>query len=185
MCRRRGLRASRLIDHGGVVSKSKDPAFPHSYLLYLLYRKGGLMDVAIDAGVVAVGADTLQKQGKSTRRRNLTTQVNARIASEIKGRADEAFAMAGIAPSEAIRALYARAAYLGSSLRSVADLVVGMAEDDETQDSREVAFERATHAFDSVLARYGFSVDIEGFAPMTEEEIEEQMYQDYLANGAL
>ena len=115
---------------------------------------------------------------------SLMSQVNARIDSATKGEADAAFAHAGIAPSEAIRSLYARAASLGSSLKSVEDLVVGVAESTDARDSGMAAFERATHAFDDMLARYGFSVDVEGIAPMSEGEIEEALYQDYLADGA-
>jgi cystathionine beta-lyase/cystathionine gamma-synthase len=143
------------------------------------------MDAMIAVNVPPAEADASQKQGKTRRRQNLTTQVNARIATEVKDGADQAFAFAGIAPSEAIRALYARAARLGSSLRSVTDLVVGVAGEDDALDSREAAFERATHVFDTVLAQYGFSVEVEGITPMTEEEIEEAFYQDYLADGAL
>ena len=50
--------------------------------------------------------------GLAKGRRSMMAQVNARIETEIKRAADAAFAHAGIAPSEAIRALYARAAAL-------------------------------------------------------------------------
>ena len=116
---------------------------------------------------------------------SMVSQVNARIETETKRAADAAFAHAGIAPSEAIRALYARAATLGSSLKSVGDLVVNGNKDAEMQSSREMSFECAARAFDDMLTRYGFTVDVERFAPMTEEEIEEAAYQDYLAGDAL
>ncbi|MBQ9005146.1 MAG: hypothetical protein IJ092_02110 [Atopobiaceae bacterium] len=118
------------------------------------------------------------------RRQGMMSQVNARIETETKRAADAAFAGAGIAPSEAIRALYGRAAALGSSLKSVGDLVVDGGKDAEAQSSREATFERATHAFENVLANYGLVVDVQSFAPMTEEEIEAARYQDYLAGGA-
>ena len=117
-------------------------------------------------------------------RQGMMSQVNARIGAETKRAADEAFACAGIAPSEAIRALYARAATLGSSLTSIGDLVVDGNRDAEAQGSREATYERATHAFDSMLAGYGFTVDVASFAPMTEEEIEEASYRDFLAGDA-
>jgi antitoxin component of RelBE/YafQ-DinJ toxin-antitoxin module len=125
-----------------------------------------------------------QASNPTKKRQGMMSQVNARIETETKRVADAAFAGAGIAPSEAIRALYARAAALGSSLRSVGDLVVDGDNDAATQSSREATFERATHAFEDVLASYGFTVDVGSFAPMTEEEIEEATYQDYLAGGA-
>lgn len=123
--------------------------------------------------------------GLAKGRRSMMAQINARIETETKRAADAAFAHAGIAPSEAIRALYARAAALGSSLKSVGDLVVNNNGDAESQSSREMSFERAAHAFDDMLTRYGFTVDVENYVPMTEEEIEEAAYQDYLAGGAL
>lgn len=135
--------------------------------------------------VLPVEAHPTKPRMAEKRQRGMMSQVNARIESVAKGEADAAFAHAGIAPSEAIRALYARAASLGSSLKSVGDLVVGASDDREARDSRITAFERATHAFDTVLERYGFSLDVQDFAPMTEEEIEEEAYRDYLMDDPL
>ena len=143
------------------------------------------MDAAAMADVLRAETDSVKTRRAEKRHKGLMSQVNARIETATKGEADAAFAHAGLAPSEAIRALYARAAALGSSLKSVGDLVVGASEDREAQDSRIAAFERATHAFDEMLASYGFTVDVEGFVPMTEAEVEEEIYQDYLADGAL
>ena len=143
------------------------------------------MDTAMAVDALHVEGGSVQPSRQEKRRKSMMSQVNARIETSTKGEADAAFAHAGLAPSEAIRALYARAAALGSSLRSVGDLVVGASEDVEAQDSRLAAFECATHAFDNMLAHYGFAVDEEALAPMTEEEIEEALYQDYLADGAL
>jgi antitoxin component of RelBE/YafQ-DinJ toxin-antitoxin module len=143
------------------------------------------MDAAMAVGALQLEGGSAQPPKQERRHKSLMSQVNARIDAATKGEADAAFAHAGLAPSEAIRALYARAAALGSSLRSVSDLVVGASEDVEVQDSRMAAFERATHAFDDMLARYGFVVDDKAFALLTEEEVEEAFYQDYLADGAL
>lgn len=57
--------------------------------------------------------------------------------------------------------------------------------DDEGQDSPSAAFVRATRVFDAMLARYGFSADLKDVAPMTDKEVEEALYQDYLADGSL
>lgn len=143
------------------------------------------MDTTMTMDALQVEDDSNRPPRSERRHKGLMSQVNARIESSTKGKADAAFVHAGLAPSEAIRALYARAAALGSSLRSVSDLVVGASEDVEVQDSRMAAFERATHAFDDMLARYGFVVDDKAFALLTEEEVEEAFYQDYLADGAL
>lgn len=129
----------------------------------------------------STAVDTQRSQAGATRsHKALVSQVNARMDTALKAAADQAFAGAGIAPSEAIRALYARAASLGSSLTSVGDLVVG-AVDDDARAARSAAFRRATCAFDDMLARYGFSVDVEEAVPMTETDVEEALYQDFLS----
>lgn len=139
--------------------------------------------VASVCAVVPKSASTAAHRGAG-KSHALMAQVNARIEASVKAEADAAFAHAGLAPSEVIRALYARAARLGSSLRSVDDLVVGASEDSEARNARVAAFDRSAHAFDDVLGRYGFSVDVTGFAPMSEAEVEEAIFQDYLAEGA-
>ena len=143
------------------------------------------MDAAMTLDTLSGKPGMAKAQKVNGQRKGMMSQVNARIEAATKSEADAAFAHAGIAPSEAIRALYAKAASLGSALKSVGDLVVGAAEDADVQDSRIATFERATHAFDDMLLRYGFSVDVESYTPINEEEIEEAIYQDYLADGAL
>ena len=143
------------------------------------------MDTLMMTSELPVEAGTSKSQGAGKRHKALMSQVNARIETAVKSEADAAFYHAGIAPSEAIRTLYARAAALGSSLRSVDDLVVSSSDDVDAVRSREAVFEHASHAFGNTIGRYGFSVDIEGFEPMTEEEIEDSFYQDYLADDAL
>ena len=119
------------------------------------------------------------------KRKCLTLQVNARIEPTTGLEVAKAFAYAGIAPSEATRALYARTASHGSPLGSEGDLVVGTSEDDEARATQKAAFERATHAFDNMLVCYGFTIDVEDIVPLTEEEIEEATYQNYLSGDAL
>ena len=43
------------------------------------------------------------------------------------------------------------------------------------------AFERGIHAFDDMLERYGFSVNLDDLTPKTVEELEAEVYEDYLA----
>ena len=143
------------------------------------------MDALMTTREPSAGTVTAESQRDGKRHKTFVSQVNARIETAVKSEADAAFDHAGVAPSEAIRALYARAAALGSSLKSVDDLVVSSSDDANAVRSREAACERAAHAFGDMLERYGFSVDIGGFEPMTEDEVEDSFYQDYLADGAL
>lgn len=56
----------------------------------------------------------------------------------------------------------------------------------DTSDSLQMqkriqAFERGIHAFDDMLERYGFSVNLDDLTPKTVEELEAEVYEDYLA----
>ena len=51
---------------------------------------------------------------------------------------------------------------------------------DENRSEKIAAFERSAHIIEDVAERYGLMVDLSGYVPMTEEEIEEAMHRDYL-----
>lgn len=117
---------------------------------------------------------------------NAMTQVNVRISSALKQTGDEAFAAAGLSPSEVVRAVYARASALSHSLRSISDIVTSDALDDGDSDRmrRIELFDQSLHALQDRAQSYGLHLDPSSFEPMTEDEIEEAFYQDYLAGDA-
>ena len=113
------------------------------------------------------------------------TQVNVRLSAALKQAGDDAFAAAGLSPSVVIRAAYERAAQLAQSLRGVSDIIAGSDQEVESREQQMAVFERSAHAFEDIAKRYGLQVDCNEYEPMTDEEVEEALYQDYLAEGLL
>ena len=114
------------------------------------------------------------------------TQVNVRMSSALKQAGDSAFATAGLSPSDVVRAVYRRAAELAHTLHGLSDIVTSDAPSEEDQDIRTqklAAFDQSGRAFDDAARHYGIQIDPCSFKPMTEEEVEEAFYHDYLAEG--
>lgn len=122
------------------------------------------------------------RRGAPKKEKALTAQLNVRIDASLKEAADEAFAAAGLSSSEVIRAVYERAAELGGSLRGLDDLVhVGTTEAEEDERTRKMRiFERSTHAVERAFESLGLHYDPTKVRPMTEEEFEAQMYEDFI-----
>lgn len=115
------------------------------------------------------------------------TQVNVRMSTALKAAGDRAFQSAGLSPSEVVRAAYARAVELSHSLRGVSDIITSDArsEDEREERRRQIeSFDRSAHACEDIAARFGLRVDAQGFAPMTDDEVEDAFYQDFLAGEA-
>lgn len=125
------------------------------------------------------------RRGAPKKEGALKAQINVRIDAQLKEEADKAFASAGLNPSECVRAMYARAAELGSELRGMEDVVCLPPDEAEREELEEQArqmraIERMSHIFEDVCAQYGFTIDVSKLKPMTEEEIEEAYYEDFL-----
>lgn len=112
-----------------------------------------------------------------------TAQVNVRMSAALKRAGDEAFACANISPSEVVRAAYERAAGLSHALRGVSDIVVSDAQSSASEErlTKIERFERSAHVVQDVAKRYNLHVDASRFKPMTEAEVEDAFYQDFLA----
>ena len=125
---------------------------------------------------------TQTRRGAPKKGSALTAQINVRMDAELKASADDAFASAGLSSSDVIRAVYVRAAELGSNLRGMEDLVhIARAESKEEERARKMRIvERSAHIVEEVCARYGLEYDSTVIEPMTEEELEAQVYEDYL-----
>ena len=125
---------------------------------------------------------TQPRRGAPKKEKALTAQINVRMDTSLKEAADAAFAAAGLSSSEVIRAVYERAAELGGNLRGMDDLVrmstVEAEEDERTRKMR--IFERSTHAVERAFESLGLHYDPTKVRPMTEEEFEAQIYEDFI-----
>lgn len=127
-------------------------------------------------------------QGREAPMAEMMAQVNVRMPLTLKQAGDDAFAVAGLSPSAVVRAVYERAAELSHSIRGISDIVAGdesRADLEEERQRKMAVFERSAHIIEDVAERYGLKVDVGSYEPMTDEEIEEAMYSDYLAEGTL
>ena len=122
------------------------------------------------------------RRGAPKKEKALTAQINVRMDASLKDAADAAFAAAGLSSSEVIRAVYGRAAELGGNLRGMDDLVrmdTDEAQEDERARKMRI-FERSTHAVERAFESLGLHYDPAKVRPMTEEEFEAQVYEDYV-----
>ena len=125
---------------------------------------------------------TQTRRGAPKKGSALTAQINVRMDAELKASADDAFASAGLSSSDVIRTVYVRAAELGKNLHCIDDLVcIGQTKDKEDERDRNMRiFEFATHAVERTFADFGLTYDPSSIEPMTEEELEAQVYEDFI-----
>lgn len=64
-----------------------------------------------------------------------TVQLNARIGKSLKESGDEALALIGLSPSQAVRALWEKASRRGKDLEEVADLLLGKSGQSDGQET--------------------------------------------------
>ena len=134
---------------------------------------------------IAEVSDTVQtcvRRGAPKKEKKLTAQINVRVETSLKEAADDAFAAAGLSSSEVIRAVYERAAELGTNLRGMGDLVqISQTVDEKDERAKKMRIiERSAHIVEEVCARYGLEYDPSVIEPMTEEELEAQVYEDFI-----
>ena len=144
------------------------------------------------AAAVADAPAAVRRRGAPKKANALTAQINARIDADVKASAEAAFARAGVGSSEVIRAVYARAAQLGTGFGGIEDLLSADAPASAEQDERvrrRAVFERTSSSLGRAAAAHGITMRagtrLGEVPPMTEEEVEEAIYQDFLAEGAL
>lgn len=131
-------------------------------------------------------AQSRARRGAPKKEKILSAQINVRMEASLKAAADDAFAAAGLNSSEVIRAVYERAAELGTSLRGMGDLVhVAQTADEKDERARKMlVFERSTHAVERAFAGLGLNYDPSVIQPMTGEEFEAQVYEDFIKGNS-
>lgn len=102
-------------------------------------------------------------------------QLNVRMDSELKEKGTAALASIGLTPTEAVRALWQRAAERGESLEKVRALVEGEPAEEETT-TYPNGFREAWKAMDETLKILG--LDKAAPLDLTDEELMELEYRD-------
>ena len=121
-------------------------------------------------------------RSQAAKREKLAAQINVRMDAALKACAEEAFTNAGLSSSDVVRAAFERAAELGRDLTCMDDIVRTVHADDENldRDKKMRTFECATHSVERAFESLGLIYDPSQCAPMTEEDVEAQFYEDFI-----
>lgn len=111
-------------------------------------------------------------------------QINVRINRDLKEAGDAVLARLGVSPSQIVRDLWAKLVERRDNPQQVFEalqLDVRSAEEQAEIDRKLAIVERATTRFEEFGRRYGLS--LENYQPLTEEELEEARWEEYLERG--
>lgn len=114
-----------------------------------------------------------------------TVQLNARMGKSLKESGDEALALIGLSPSQAVRALWEKASRRGKDLEEVADLLIGKSEQSDEQEARTAADSLAEMwAFmDETYLMLGIDASADYDMPSDEELLEQALYERLSERG--
>lgn len=111
-----------------------------------------------------------------------TTQLNARLDCDLKASGDEALLLIGLSPTQAVRALWEKAAKRGNDLEQVAALLSPEAQKTEQSGADEVV--RSGWAFmDEAYESLGISLDAVSDLPDDNEMLENALYEKLVERG--
>lgn len=111
-------------------------------------------------------------------------QINVRIDRELKEAGDAVLARLGVSPSQIVRDLWAKLAECRDNPQQVLEalqLNVRTAEEQAEIDRKLAIIDRATTRLEEFAKRYGLS--LANCEPLTEEELEEARWEEYLERG--
>lgn len=118
----------------------------------------------------------------------LTAQINVRLDAELKAAGDRALAEAGFTPSKAVRILWEKAARGGEDLRELQAFLLDAARDAEEgtlRTQRLALIDGIDDVAAQACAHYGLQLDWDALPPMSDEDVEDAYYRDYLREELL
>lgn len=113
-----------------------------------------------------------------------TVQLNARMSRSLKEAGDEALALIGLSPTQAIRALWEKAARRGEDLEEVASLLCERGEPQARDASRpDEALLASWTLVEDILASHGMYYAPSGDEPNDKEMLEQARYEHLVERG--
>lgn len=114
-----------------------------------------------------------------------TTQLNARLDCDLKASGDEALLLIGLSPTQAVRALWEKAAKRGNDLEQVAALLSPEArKPEQSGQSRADEVVRSGWAFmDEAYKSLGINPDAVSDLPNDKEMLENALYEKLVERG--
>lgn len=118
----------------------------------------------------------------------LTAQINVRLDAKLKAAGDRALAEAGFTPSKAVRILWEKAARGGEDLCELQAFLLDAACDAEEgalRAQRLALIDNIDDAAAQACANYGLRLDWDALPPLSDEDVEDAHYRDYLCEESL
>ncbi len=112
-----------------------------------------------------------------------TVQINARLNRALRDEGESALASIGLSPSEAIRALWAKAAKRGADLQAVQSLLADEPVVDPECARKLEAFDRARREISQAMRDLGIDSDTPWPDLIDEELLEEELYERMRERG--
>ena len=112
-----------------------------------------------------------------------TAQLNARMPKSLKKSGDEALALIGLSPTQAVRALWEKASRRGEDLDEVAKLLCGSGLDDRMDGSVDDAVAESWTIAENVLASYGLACERPDDMPDDKELLEDALRERLAERG--
>ena len=107
-------------------------------------------------------------------------QLNARIDRELKAAGDSALSLIGFSPSQAVRALWGKAARRGKDLEEVAELLsqtTGRRLKEEATTEAQDAVRQGWELMDDVYASLGVDLELEHDFPSDDDLLERALFE--------
>ena len=118
-----------------------------------------------------------------------TVQLNARMKESLKKSGDEALALIGLSPTQAVRALWERASRRGKDLEEVEALLCGVDESaTRAQSNNDERLAESWSVVEKTLASFGVdynSLERPKDMPSDEELLEEALYERMVEKGLM
>ena len=152
-----------------------------------ILEKPATVDVAQPARSEA-SEKTPKPKGAPKSDHALTAQINVRLDAELKAAGDRALAEAGFTPSKAVRILWEKAARGGEDLRELQAFLLDAARDADEgtlRAQRLALIDGIDDVAAQACANYGLQLDWDALPPMSDEDIEDAYYRDYLREESL
>lgn len=114
-----------------------------------------------------------------------TVQLNVRMGKSLKESGDEALALIGLNPSQAVRALWEKVSRRGEDLEEVANLLIGKSEQSDGQECGTAAdsLEEMWAFMDEMYLKLGIDASADYDIPSDEELLEQALYERLLERG--
>ena len=114
-----------------------------------------------------------------------TAQLNARMSKSLKESGDEALALIGFSPTQAVRALWEKASRRGKDLEEVEALLRGVGAEEEPVTAPDASLQAMWDYMDEVYRSLGIDPTVKYDMPSDKELLEEALCERMVERGLM